>query len=355
MNHEIKKKTKLLKKDGSLKEKGYAKRMLFTYNRESVKQGPMPLKEWNFYQFHCDGYILQMTLGHLTYFGQMAVTLMELSTGKKWTYSTLKPFFIPQLDRDPEKPSVCEYINNEAHLRFQVLDKKRVFDFKGSNKEFPSGNYKSSVHTGENVVEHHSTSGVRIHLVVSNDVSNEKMVIATPFKRPNHFYLNYKENYYKADGTIRFGDKVVEFKDATGLLDWGRGVWPYTHEWYWGSLTSHIDGVPFGFNIGWGFGDTRHASENMYFYNKKAYKVGKLIGKWDDNNLMAVKHFRDKEGKFEFTFTPTYDNYTFNEFVVVDTHCHQVFGLFSGKIMTEDGVKEFKDMHGFIEHAVNRW
>ena len=339
MNHEIKKKTKLLRRDGSLKEKGYATRMQFIYNREAVKQGPMPLKEWNFYQFHCDGYILQMTLGHLTYFGQMAVTLLELSTGKKWTYSTLKPFFIPQLDRNPEQPSVCEYRNDEACLRFQVLDKKRIFDFKGSNKEFPAT----------------SKAGIRIHLEVSNDICNDKLVIATPFKRANHFYLNYKENYYKANGSIRFGEKIVDFTNATGLLDWGRGVWPYTHEWYWGSLTSHIDDVPFGFNIGWGFGDTSHATENMYFYNKKAYKVGKLTGKWDNNDLMAVKHFRDKEGEFEFTFTPTYDNYTFNEFVVVDTHCHQLFGLFSGKILTDDGVKEFKDVHGFIEHAVNRW
>lgn len=334
MNHEIKKRTKLLKSNGQLVEKGYATRMNFIYNRECAKLGPMPLKEWNFYQFHCGNYTLQLTLGHLTYFGQMAVTLINLTTGEKWGYSTLKPLFIPKLDRDPEKPSVCEYKNDEAHLVFKVMDKKRVLTLKGTNKDY-------------DVID--------VKLTIENDPNNEKMVIATPFAKPTQFYLNYKENYYKANSSIRFGDKQVDFVDATGLLDWGRGVWPYYHEWYWGSLTSHIDGVPFGFNIGWGFGDTRHATENMYFYDKKAYKLGKLIGEWDDHNLMAVKHFHDKENKIQFTFTPTYDNYTFNEFVVVDTHCHQVYGLFSGTIETEDGVKEFKDVLGFIEHAVNRW
>lgn len=334
MNHEIKKKTKLLKPNGHLKEKGYATRMQFVYNRECAKLGPMPLKEWNFYQFHCDHYALQLTLGHLTYFGQMAVTLIDLNTGEKWGYSTLKPFFVPQLDTDPEKPSVSEYKNAECHLKFTVHDSKRVLALKGRSKEYDK---------------------IEVKLVVENDPNNEKMVIATPFSNPKQFYLNYKENYYKANGTIRFGNKKVDFIDATGLLDWGRGVWPYSHEWYWGSLTSHIDEVPFGFNIGWGFGDTRNATENMYFYNKKAYKVGKLIAEWDDNNLMAVKHFHDKEKKIQFTFTPTFDNYTFNEFVVVDTHCHQVYGLFSGTIETEDGTKEFKDVLAFIEHAVNRW
>ena len=275
-----------------------------------------------------------MTLGHLSYIGQMAVTLMDIKTGKKWSYSTMQPLFVPELDRDAEKPSVCKYQNDECRLQFTTKENKRILALKGHSKDY-------------DIIE--------VKLVVENDPSNEKMVIATPFEKPNQFYLNYKENYYKATGYARFGDKYVAIQDATGLLDWGRGVWPYSHEWYWGSLTSHIDGVPFGFNIGWGFGDTSHATENMYFYNKKAYKVGKLIGQWDDNDLMAVKHFHDAENKIQFTFTPIWDNYTYNEFVVVDTHCHQVFGHFSGTIETEDGIKEFKDVIAFIEHAVNRW
>lgn len=334
MNHEIKKKTKLLTPSGHLTEAGFATRMHFVYNKECAKWGPMPPKEWNFYQFQCGHYVLQMTLGHLSYIGQMAVTLMDIETGEKWTYSTMKPLFIPELDLDAEKPSICSYQNEECKLQFTVKENKRILALKGHSNDYDA---------------------IEVKLVVENDPSNAKMVIATPFEKPTQFYLNYKENYYKAKGYARFGDKYVAFEDATGLLDWGRGVWPYTHEWYWGNLTSHIDGVPFGLNIGWGFGDTSHATENIYFYNKKAYKVGKLIGKWDDHNLMEVKHFRSEDGKLDFTFTPFWDNYTFNEFVVVDTHCHQIFGRFSGTIETEDGPKEFKDVVAFIEHAVNRW
>lgn len=334
MNHEVKKKTRLLTPSGHLKEKGYAKHMNFIYNRVDAKAGPMPLKEWNFYQFHCGDYALQFTLGHLTYIGQMAVTLIDLKTGEKWGYSTIKPFFVPKLDVDPEIASFCEYKNEDCHLTYKVFENKRVLSLVGSSKEYRN---------------------IDVHLVVENDPSNEKMVIATPFEKPTQFYLNYKENYYKANGYAHFGDKEVDFVNATGLMDWGRGIWPYSHEWYWGSLTSRIDGVPFGLNIGWGFGDTSRATENMYFYNKKAYKIGKLIGEWDDNALMEVKHFHDKQGKLQFSFTPIFDNYTENKYVVIDTHCHQVYGYFSGTIETEDGVKEFHDMLGFIEHAVNKW
>ncbi len=334
MNHEITTMTNLLNDAGHLNEKGYAKKMHFVYNRECAKRFPLKLKEWNFYQFQSSNYILQLTIGHVSYMGQMAVGLIDLSSGKRWDYGTMKPFFIPELDFNPEAPSFCEFKNDEAHLTFEVSANKRILHFEGSNKGFPK---------------------IYVHLEIENDPDNEKLVIATPFSKPTQFYLNYKENYYKANGLVRFGEKEVDFSDATGLLDWGRGIWPYSHEWYWGNLTSHIDGVPFGFNIGWGFGDLRHATENIYFYNKKGYKIGELIGEWDDNDLLGVKHFHDAENKLQFTFTPFYDNATCNEFVVVDTHCHQIFGHFSGTIETDEGMKEFKDVLAFIEHAVNRW
>ncbi len=334
MNHEIKVKTKLLKDNGTLNEPGFAKKMQFIYNRDCVRSVPFKLKEWDFYQFICGEYALQFTLGHVSYMGQMAVTLINLKTGEKWDYSTMKPFFIPDLDLNPETQSFCEYKGKHCYLSYEVHEKERHLIFTGIHPEH-----------GE----------IEVDLSVDNDVNNEKLVIATPFKKPTQFYLNYKENYYKANGFARFGDKYVPFENATGLLDWGRGVWPYSHEWYWGNLSSHIDGVPFGFNIGWGFGNTHHATENMYFYNKKAYKIGKIVGKWDDNDLMAVKHFHDKEHKLELTFTPFYNNHTENKFVVVDTQCDQVYGYFSGTIRTDDGIKEFKNVVAFIEHAVNKW
>ena len=93
----------------------------------------------------------------------------------------------------------------------------------------------------------------------------------------------------------------------------------------------------------------------MYFYNKKAYKVGKLRVKRDMNDYMQPWKLMDDERKIRLYFLPVFDNYTENKLVLVDTHCNQVYGLFSGIIETEDGPKKFRDVLGFIEHAVNRW
>ncbi|MBQ6812975.1 MAG: DUF2804 domain-containing protein [Agathobacter sp.] len=334
MDYEITSKTELLSPTGQLNVKGYAKKMNFIYNRICAKSFPFKLKEWDFYQFQFDHYVLQLTLGHLSYVGQVAITLIDLNTGEKWEYGLMKPFFIPELDINPENQSFCEYHGKHCDLIFKITPKERILEFEGSNKKYKN---------------------IKVAVSIKNDVNNEKLVIATPFEKPNQFYLNYKENYYNVTGFACFDEKEVYFKDGVGLLDWGRGVWPYSHEWYWGNLTSHIDGVPFGFNIGWGFGDTSHATENIFFYNKKGYKLGTIIAEWDQNDLMKTQHIYDTEGIFDCTFVPFFNNHTENKFVVVDTECNQVFGRFSGWIETEDGRKEFKDVIAFLEHAVNKW
>ena len=334
MQHEITSPVTLLDNKGHLAVKGYARKMHITYNREKAKAFPLKLKEWNFYQVQKDHHVLQLTLGHVSYMCSVAATMIDLDTGEKWELGTMKPFYIPALDRNPEQPSRVSFQDGDFALTFEVTARKRILSVKGSRK---------------------SHSKVIIHIELDNDPENEKMVIATPFGRPGQFYLNYKENYYHGTGTVQFGGKTVDFTNCTALLDWGRGIWPYRHQWFWGSLTSQIDGVPFGFNIGWGFGGLSHATENMFFYGKKACKLGVLDVQRDTSDYLKPWKLSDPGHLLEMTFTPVYDNYTQNKFVVVDTHCNQVFGHFSGVIQTDRGPVEFENLLGFIEHAVNRW
>lgn len=334
MQKQITEKSILLNKNGTLLTKGYATKMLVEYNREQVKKFPLKLKEWIFYQFIKDHYAVQLTIGHVSYVCSVTATVIDLDTGKKWEINSMRPLYVPKLDRDPEGETVNEYKAKDFYMSFTVSKTQRVLYFKGKNKQF---------------------ADVEIKIVADNDVDNEKMVIATPFDKKTQFYLNYKENYYHATGFARFDDFELDLDGATGLVDWGRGVWPYRHEWFWGNMSTNIDGVSFGFNIGWGFGDLSNATENMYFVNKKAYKVGTLNVERDQVNHSAPWHLWDDEQTIELHFSPIYDNYTFNKLVVVDTHCDQVYGTFDGWVQTEKGKLKIENQLAFIEHAVNKW
>ncbi len=320
---------------GRLYRPGWASRMNYHYNREQARKTPFNLKEWNFYQFIKDRWVVQLTIGHVSYACNVAAALFSLDTGEKREVGRMKLFHIPTLDRDPEQPSVNEFRDKDFHMRFEVTDRARRLTFQGR-----SGRW----------------GDVSVRLELENDPDNQKLVIATPFRRPRQFYLNYKENYYTARGFARFGDLWVDLDGASGVLDWGRGIWPYRHEWWWGNLTAQVDGADFAFNIGWGFGDLRCATENVYFYRRKAYKLGTLRVE-REGGFMDSWHIKGEAGKraMELCFRPIYDNYTENKLLVIDTHCNQVFGLFDGWVETDGGRVEFHDLLGFIEHAVNRW
>jgi len=208
-------KTTLLNSRGHLNKAGYATAMRFLYNREQARRFPLRLKEWNFYQFSKGDYVVQLTIGHVSYTCSVTATLFNLKTKERYQISKMRWFFIPKLDRDPEGNSFNEFRTDNFLMTFRVTDSERILTFKGSDKKYQN---------------------VDIMLVVENDAANEKMVIATPFKKKRQFYLNYKENYYHAKGHVIFDDLNIDFDGATGLLDWGRGIWPYKHEWFWAAL-----------------------------------------------------------------------------------------------------------------------
>ena len=165
-----------------------------------------------------------------------------------------------------------------------------------------------------------------------------------------------------AKGLVKFDGKEYLFDDKTSfaVLDWGRGVWTYSNTWYWGSLSGLVDSQPFGFNIGYGFGDTSCASENMLFYKRKAHKLSQVTfnipmkdGKED---YMKPWTFTSDDGRFEMDFVPIIDRASCTDVKIICSDQHQVFGLFTGTAILDNGEKiNIKDMLGFAEKVRNKW
>ena len=201
--------------------------------------------------------------------------------------------------------------------------------------------------------------------VTLTDEPAESMVIATPFRKDGHFYYNQKINCMRAEGFVTYGyhNTTYEFKpeDSFAVLDWGRGVWTYDNTWYWGSASGLCEGVPFGFNIGCGFGNTEAASENMLFYNGKAHKLSDvrfhIPGDGTDKiDYLAPWKFTSDDGRFEMDFIPTLDRKSKTDFKVLMSDQHQVFGRFTGTAVLDDGTKlEIRDLAGFAEKVRNKW
>ncbi|MBQ1377476.1 MAG: DUF2804 domain-containing protein, partial [Lachnospiraceae bacterium] len=186
----------------------------------------------------------------------------------------------------------------------------------------------------------------------------ESMVIATPWDKKHAFYYNQKINCMRASGWIEYDGKKYVFDPRTdfGTLDWGRGVWTYDNTWFWGSGNADIDGNSFGFNIGYGFGNTRAATENVIFYNGKTHKLDDVTFHIPEDSYLSPWRFSSSDGRFEMDFEPVLDRAACLDYKLIVSDQHQVFGRMSGKAILDDGqVITIKDVLCFAEKVHNRY
>jgi len=329
---------RLLDEKGVLTQRGYATKPILTYCRDHIKAPPWRIKEWDFYQVCNDDYCAQFTIGHTAYAGALTVTFFRFSDGLRFDRTTTLLLPFGSLKKPETSDKGISASKGGVSISFDVTPERRILRCSTTADK--------------------TTPPMEAEIVLTrpHDVS---VVMAIPFKEYEHaFYYNEKISMMPAEGSIKIGNEEFIFEPQTsfGLLDWGRGVWPFSTEWYWGSGSGLVDGVPFGFNIGYGFGDTSAASENMVFYNYNAHKLSEVKFDLAAGGYMSPKQFTSDDGSFEMEFVPVYDRFVENKILFINTQCHQVFGKFTGKVKLNDGLElEIKDFLAFTEHAINHW
>ena len=341
MQHEITEAKLLLDEKGNLAEPGFARKLLPIYRRGDIKASNMRIKEWDYYLINNGKFALALTIDNNGYMNMNSVSLLNFE--EKWEITNSPIGFFP--GRNPVLPETSA---------------KGDVELKGKGHQLKFENDGTGVRILTAEMEKFGPEGKLTAFVKLFDEPEESMVICTPFEKGGHFYYNQKINCMRAEGTVTYGGKKYVFnpEDSFGVLDWGRGVWTYHNTWYWGSASYQVDGVPFGWNIGYGFGDTSAASENMLFYNGKAHKLSqvKFNIPGGEKDFLSPWTFTSDDGRFEMDFLPVIDRKSCTDVKLIKSDQHQVFGLFTGKAVLDDGkVIEIKDFPGFAEKVENKW
>jgi hypothetical protein len=94
----------------------------------------------------------------------------------------------------------------------------------------------------------------------------------------------------------------------------------------------------------------------MIFYNNTAHKLEDVSFNINTDNYLAPWTFTETNKRFELTFKPAFDRHSNFNVLLIQSIQHQVFGLFSGYVVLDDGTRlEIKNFPGFAEDVYNRW
>jgi len=335
---------KLLDAQGRLCEAGWHTELVREYRRGDIRGGKLRIKEWDYYLIENGEDILCLTLDDNSYMGMISVSLLKRSTCEQITKSIIIPLTMGKVGFPATSVrGDVSMKSGKTHMYFKNDGKCRVLECHYEN--FDNG----------------APLDARI---VLSDTPRDSMVIATPFpEKPTAFYYNQKIVGMTASGEVTCGGKKITFSpaDSQGLLDWGRGVWTYDNTWYWSAAMGTVDEHRFGFNLGYGFGDVSAASENMLFVDGICHKLSRVtfgIPQTADgkDDFLRPWKFTSDDGKFEADFVPQLDRASLTDLKALVSDQHQIFGLFTGKCILDDGTPlHFKNLCGFAEKVHNKW
>jgi hypothetical protein len=369
MEHEITQKGPLLDAKGVLREAGFAKSLVLDYDRSAIRARLSRIKEWDYYCVLSGDTVLALTIDDNSYMGLLSASVLDLSAKGEVTESVMTAFPWGRTKLPPSSVAgVTEASYGGCSMRFEAKDGVRTI--KASWPNFGAASKgKAERLFGKPAAALPGTKagavGLEVELTLTEKAPRESMVIATPFARaPRAFYYNQKINCQDAEGRARVGERELVFKPGAsfGVLDWGRGVWTWSNTWIWGSSSglAKVEGEraerSFGFNIGYGFGDTSASSENMVFLDGVAHKIGRLTVDLDDKDFYSPWHAKSEDGRFDLILTPLLDRAAATDALILASIQHQVFGTWSGTVILEDGKKiKVEELLGFCEKVKNRW
>ena len=214
----------------------------------------------------------------------------------------------------------------------------------------------------------------RLDAVVELPAGHESLNVVIPWS-DRRFQFTSKHQARPARGELTVGERTWRFghgdgtdtdgcAEAWGVLDVGRGRWPYATSWNWGGgagRCTRVDGGPGDAVIGLQFGgkwtEGTGFTENGVLVDGVLHKIGDEL-RWDYSwsDPMAPWLVESPDGRLRCVLVPRYDKHSKTDLVVLRTETHQVFGTWSGTFTTDDGVEwRFDDVQGFAEESRSRW
>ncbi len=320
--------------------KGWSRQPL---HRANLAGGWGRTKRWDYWAILAGDLVVALTYADVDYLGLASMWWVDLSTarsgGRDIAIPLARGFHLPE--RSGDEP--LRYRGRS--LRLDIAD-----DAEGTSL----------------CAEWRERDGERGCLDARVDLppAHESLNVVIPWDQ-RRFQFTSKHQARPAHGTFSLGADNRSFGDDTdggvsawGVLDVGRGRWPYRTRWNWGGGAGRTDdGHLLGLQLGGKWTDGTGFTENGVIVDGRLTKLGaELTWDYDWEHPLRAWRVRDPSGSLDLRLDPTYDRHTKVEALVAGTQVRQVFGEWSGTVTDDAGtVHRFERLQGFAEESRSRW
>ena len=336
---EITESTNLFNNNRSLVQRGWARKPILNYNKENIGKGWSRIKEWDHFSVLNNQFGFQLTIGDIGYLTQMSYVWLDFEKKEREGKGQFKFFTKSKLlPLSSLEDSIIEFPSKKFNATIEKKGNQRILTI-----DDPAFMDK----------------GIKGTITLIDKPEWDNTVVVTGYKEdPRLFYYNHKINMMPAEGSIQIGKKEYLFEPETsfGLMDWGRGIWPYHTHWKWGSACGIVNGIPVAFNIGYGFGDLSTHTENIIFYDGKAHKIDEITFHHEDRDPTKPWKFTSNDDRFNMVLTPLIPHREKINFGLIYLNSSLLHGLYTGDIILDNGEKiHIENMLGHAEDIFWRW
>ncbi len=297
-------------------------------------------KRWDYWAIQSEALVIAVTVADIDYLGLVTVDWLEPDTHRTGGRSSIVP-----LGRGVELPDQAA----TGRLGYSSRSLAVSIDYGDDATELEA-----------HWTEKGGTKGSLSATVAAPDAF-ESLNVVIPWSE-TRFQFTSKHQARPARGSVTLGDRTFELGgaagEAWGILDIGRGRWPYQTRWNWGGGAGHaISGELVGVQIGGKWTDNTGFTENGVFIDGRLVKIGEdLEWLYDWDRPLDAWTVRSADRSLDLTLTPVHDRHAFTNLGVLANEVHQVFGHWTGNVPAGGGSTIGVDeILGFAEEARARW
>lgn len=192
---------------------------------------------------------------------------------------------------------------------------------------------------------------VDLDVVARLTSGHERLGVVVPWS-DRLFQYTVKDPARPVVGRLVLDGTVHEATEGTAwaTLDHGRGRWPHSVWWNWGSGSGRVGGSTVGLQVGGRWTDGTGSTENAVTVDGRLTKVSEDL-RWEYSPQDWMAPWRVRGGPVDLTFHPEHLRRAVTQLGVLASRTHQCFGTWSGRVgdVVVDGI------YGWAEDVHQRW